>query len=56
MPTDSLWASMGKNKPKWVFNLAHGTEILDQSAWGFIEEVVVLTPSQMGQFAQGYKG
>ena len=29
-------------------NLAHGTEILHQSTWGFIEEVAVLTPSKAG--------
>ena len=38
------------------FNLAQGTEILHQSTWGFIQEVVVLTPSKQGQFGLGQKG
>ena len=38
------------------FKLAHGTEILHQSTWGFIEEVVVLRPSMVGQFAFGWHG
>lgn len=35
-------------------NLAHGTEVLHQSVWGFIEQVSVLTPPKMGQFGVGY--
>ena len=35
------------------FNLAHGAEILRQSTWAFIEDVAVLTPSTVGQFALG---
>ena len=50
MSTDSLWTSMGKNRYKWVFNIAHDTEILHQYTLGFIQEVVVLTPSKEGQF------
>ena len=38
------------------FNLAHGTDVLHQSTWGFIEEAVVLTPSKVGQFALGWHG
>ena len=38
------------------FNLAHGIAILHQSTWGFIEEVVVLRPSMVGQFAFGWHG
>jgi hypothetical protein len=30
------------------FNLAHGTDILHQSNWGVVEEVVVLTPPRCG--------
>ena len=45
---------MGKHKSERFFNLAHGTEILHQSNWAFLAEVVVLTPSMMGQVAQGY--
>ena len=37
------------------FNLAHGTEIIHQSTWGFIEDVAVLRHSNVGQFAQGWK-
>ncbi|MFM7987909.1 MAG: hypothetical protein ACKPKO_52210, partial [Candidatus Fonsibacter sp.] len=37
------------------FNLAHGTGIIDQSTWGFIPDVVVLTRSNMGQFAQSWQ-
>jgi hypothetical protein len=33
------------------FNLAHGTEILHQSTWGFIQEVVVCIPSKEGHLA-----
>ena len=36
------------------FNMAHGTEIVHQSTWKFIEEVHVLTPSK-GHFAQFLK-
>ena len=46
----------GQEQIQVGFNLAHGTEILHQSTWGFVEEVVVLTPSKVGQFAQGWKG
>ena len=37
-------------------NLARGTKVLRQSTWGLIEEVVVLTPSKVGQFALGWHG
>ena len=46
----------GNEQIQLGFNLAHGTEILHQSTWGFIEEVVVLTPSNMGMAAIGWKG
>jgi hypothetical protein len=36
------------------FNLAHGTEVLHQSTWGFIEEVAVLAPPKVGQFSLGW--
>jgi hypothetical protein len=36
------------------FNLAHGTEVLHQPTWGFIEEVAVLAPPKVGQFCIGY--
>jgi len=39
-------------------NMAHGTEVLHQSMWGFIHQISVLTPPQkkqtMGQFGVGW--
>ena len=37
------------------FILAHGTDILHQSTWGLIDNVVVLAHSKAGQFAEGWK-
>ena len=35
-------------------NLAHGTEVLHQSLWGFIHQISILTPPKMGQFGIGW--
>ena len=55
MSTSSLWTNSGNEQIQVGFNLAHGTEILHQSTWGYFEEVAVLTPSKVRQFAHGYK-
>ena len=37
-------------------NLAHGTEVLHQSMWGFIDQISVLTPKKkIGHFGAGWR-
>ena len=43
----------GQEQVQVGFNLAHGTEVLHQSLWGFIDQVVVLTPPKVAQFGAG---
>ena len=38
------------------FHLPHGTDLRHQSTWRFVEDVVVLTPSKVGQFALCWHG
>ena len=40
----------GEPQVQTGMNLAHGTEVLHQSMWGFIYHISVLTPQKMGQF------
>ena len=43
----------GEPQVQTGMNLAHGTEVLHQSMWGFIYQISVLTP-EMGQFWVGW--
>ena len=54
MSTSSPLDQHGNEQIQVGFNLAHGTEILHQPTWGFIEDAVVLRHSNVGQFAQGW--